>query len=461
MAGRREPRTRVRPVPAFVASIVLVALSAACGSSAKSGSASSSTTVGRGPSAARGVGVTPTQIKMGIALVDFNCVKNFVDSIRVNQDQVYQAYIDDINAKGGIAGRKIVSVYDNYCPLGSAGPLAVCTKFADDDQVFAVLGNFVDFSGDAQTCIAKQHQRVLMTFNLTQAIMNQSPPGLIIYPGATNERTVRILLQLLQQQHTLAGKKVAVLGGSAEASTVNQTIVPGLKKLRVAMGSTAVLSISGTADTTAAQTQLDSFIERWKGEHVGAVFLSGDEVSSKQFVTKLRAAMPSVMLIVDNTDVRDFGQQLVHAGVKPNPYEGILSAGGPTPPEYDKSANWSYCAAIYERYTGKHAPNSEEVVKGPGGKTLDTNGSINDACQVLTMFHDIAARVGKDLNNSNWVRTVDSFGKIDNRGSGPYSSLHTGKYDVEDNFRLEAFDSSIPPEGNWRALTPLHDVTGG
>ena len=43
--------------------------------------------------------------------------------------------------------------------------------------MFAVVGTFVDFSGDAQTCIAKQQQRVLMTFNLTQAIIDKSPPG--------------------------------------------------------------------------------------------------------------------------------------------------------------------------------------------------------------------------------------------------------------------------------------------
>jgi ABC-type branched-subunit amino acid transport system substrate-binding protein len=458
MAGRRGPRTSFRSVLAFVAAVVLVTLAAGGGAWAGTGSPSS-TSAGPRPSKPV-VGVTPTQIKVGIALVEFDCVKDFVDEIRVNQDQVYQAFIDDIDAKGGIAGRKIVPVYDNYCPLGSAGPLAVCTKFADDDKVFAVVGTFVDFSGDAQTCLAKQHQRILMTFNLTQAIMNQSPPGFIIYPGATNERTVRILLQLLKKQRTLAHKKVAVLGGSQEASTVNQTIVPGLKKLHVAMGTTAILSISGTADTTAAQAQLDSFIEKWKGEHVNALFLSGDEVASKQFVTKLRAALPKVMLISDTTDVKMFGQELVDAGTKPNPYEGILSTGGPTPQEYDQSENWKYCAAIYEKYTGMHAPNSQEVLQGPGGKTLGTNGSINDACQVLTMFHDIADRVGQNLNDSNWVKTVKAFGKIDNRGSGPYSSLHSGKYDAEDNFRLEAFDSSIGSRGDWRAVTPLQDITG-
>ena len=132
--------------------------------------------------------------------------------------------------------------------------------------------------------------------------------------------------------------------------------------------------------------------------------------------------------------MRTPGQDLTKAGVKPNPYEGMLSAGGPTPIEYDKSEHWKYCSAIYEKYTGKHAPSSQEVVPGPGGKTLETNASINDACQVITMFHDIATRVGKYLNNDNWTKTVDTFGHIENYGSGPYSSLHKGKYDAEDNF---------------------------
>jgi ABC-type branched-subunit amino acid transport system substrate-binding protein len=461
MTVRRAPGTRLRALTALVVCVSIVTL-AACSSSDKKSSASTTTTSGSSSSGSTklGVGVTPTAIKLGVALVDFDCVKNFVDEIRVDQDKAYQAYIDDINAKGGIAGRKIEPVYDTYCPLGSAGPLAVCTKLTDDDKVFAVMGTFVDFSGDAQTCVAKQHDTVLITYNLTQAIMDKSPPGLILYAGATNERTVRVLLQLLKRQHTLKGKKVAVLGGSTAAGTVNGTIVPGLKKMGVPLGSTAILSINGTADTAAAQGQLDSFIERWKGEHVTAIFLSGDEVSSKQFVTKIRQEMPNVLLMTDTTDVRNFGEEETLAGVKPNPYEGILAAGGPTPAEYDKSANWAYCAAIYKKYTGKPAPKSTQVVKGPGGKTLDTYGLINDACQSVTMFHDILEKVGQDLNNANWLKTVNGFGAITNRGSGPYSSLHSGKYDIEDNFRLEAFDSSIAPDGDWKAITAVENITG-
>jgi len=229
----------------------------------------------------------------------------------------------------------------------------------------------------------------------------------------------------------------------------------------VKTGTTGILGINGSADTTAAQAQLDSFLEKWKGEGVNAIFLSGDEVASEQFVTKIKQEIPKALLISDTTDVRDFARNLVTAGVKPNPYEGILSASGPTPAEYDKSENWKYCADIYEKYTGKKAPDAEEVVKNADGVVLETNGSINDACQQLTMFHDIAEKVGKNLNNANWVKTVNKFGEITNRGSGPYSSLHKGKYDAEDSFHLVAFDSSIGDRGSWRAVTPLKNISGG
>ncbi|MCU1459567.1 MAG: hypothetical protein JWL73_3659, partial [Actinomycetia bacterium] len=416
-----------------------------------------------GASAATGgtqTGVTPTTIKVGIALVDFSCIKDFVDSVRVDEDKVYSAFIDDLNAKGGINGRTIVPVYEKYCPLGSAAPLAVCTKLTDDDKVFAVIGTFVDFSGDAQTCVAKQHKTVLMTFQLTQQIIDKSPQGLMIYPGATNERTAKVLIDLLSKTKRLKGKTVAVLGGSAEAGVVNQTIVPALKKKGVKLGSTAVLSINGTSDTSAAQAQLQSFIERWKGEHVNSIFLSGDEVSSKDFVTEIRNALPKVQLIVDNQDVRSPARDQVQAGTKPNPYEGILSTSGPTPHEYDNSADWTYCSAIYKKQLGKTPPNAEQVVPGPGGKTLDTYGALNDSCQIITMFHDIATKAGKKLTTASWIKAVNSYGPIVNRGGGQFGSLHKGKYDIQDSFRLEAFDSSIAGGGDWKPLTPIEDVPG-
>ena len=452
----RRPRT-------IVVIVMIVALSlAACGSGTTKTGGATSTAVGQPPkSTVLGIGVTATSVTVGVSLIDFSCIAQFTNSLRFGQPAIYQSFIDYVNQHGGVAGRKIVPVYKLFCPIGTATILAACTSLTEDHHVFAVMGTFYDPSGDAQTCIAGQHHRVLLTFDLTQAIMDKSPPGLIVNAGSNPERLVRVLLTLLAKKGTLKGRTVAVLGDTAGATTVDGTIQPGLKKLGVTLGTTGLLTISGS-DTTAAQSQLDSFIERWKTEHVDTVFLSGYPASSVQFVTKLRKEFPNLLLLSDNGSVLGEAEQLTHAGVKPNPYEGLITAGGQTQDEYTNGPNWKYCKKIYKEETGKDAPDSTDVIpyKGSKTQTLDTYGSINDACQLVTMFHDIGQRVGADLNNANWVNAVNNYGPITNRGSGPYSSLTKGKYDAEDDWRLEQLDTSIPPSGQFRPITPLQDITG-
>ena len=105
-----------------------------------------------------GPGVSEDTIKIAISLVDFDCIKDFVDEIRVDQEDTYRAFIDDINDNGGINGRMIEPVFKTHCPIPGREPssLSVCTSATEDDQVFAVLGTFVDFAGDAQLCVTRR-----------------------------------------------------------------------------------------------------------------------------------------------------------------------------------------------------------------------------------------------------------------------------------------------------------------
>jgi hypothetical protein len=240
---------------------------------------------------------------------------------------------------------------------------------------------------------------------------------------------------------------------------VKKVLEPGLKDMGVNLGSTAILTISG-ADTTAAASQLQSFVERWKTEGVDTVFLSGLQVSAQQFVPNLVKAMPGVQLIADNNMVGQFGQNLQKAGTRPNPYEGIIATAGLNAKQYDQTDNWKKCAAIYEKAFDATAPDLESVIPGPRGHVLDVSGSITDACTELTMFDDIGERVGKYLNADNWMNAVNNYGKIRVMVS-KYGSLHKGKYDADDTAALVAFDTSIPPEGDWRHLTEVQDVGGG
>ncbi len=442
----------------------VVALAAGCGSGTTSSKSSPTTTPGTGTKPANvpgtGTGVTADTIKLGVSLIDFQCIpKSFVDSVYVNQPQAYDAYINNINEHGGINGRKIVPVYKFICPLQPAGAVQACTSLTDDSKVFAVIGSMYDPTGDAQLCVAKQHKTALITDGLTQAIIDKAPPGLLISPGITSDRRLKVIMSLLKERHTLDGKTVAILTEAASTSPADSVVKPALDSMDVHQGSEAVLSISGS-DTSAAQTQLDSFIERWKTEHVNALIMVGQAVSSKQFVDKIKAAIPDMQLVADTTSVAEGGQDEVKAGQEPNSYDGIITAEGRIFLEHSQTPHYTYCKTIFEKQTGIKIPLPNVIVKLPNGQQNDIYGNAEDACSYVTMFQDIATHVGKDLNNTNWTNTVNTIGSVKVMNTD-WASLHAGKYDADDTYGLVAFDPSVAPDGNWRHLTPVENVSGG
>ena len=79
-------------------------------------------------------------------------------------------FVDYINNNGGIDGRKLVPVYKKYPPIpgGKPDPLSLCTSWTEDDKVFAVLGVFIDFTGQGQLCLTKEHNTIHIGHELDQ-----------------------------------------------------------------------------------------------------------------------------------------------------------------------------------------------------------------------------------------------------------------------------------------------------
>ena len=73
-------------------------------------------------------------------------------------------------------------VFKSYCPINLATELTACTSLTDDNKVFAAIGTFYDPNGNAQLCFAKQHQTIIIGSPLTQALIDQGPPGFMLTP---------------------------------------------------------------------------------------------------------------------------------------------------------------------------------------------------------------------------------------------------------------------------------------
>jgi hypothetical protein len=475
--SRVEPSARAsrrRRSAVLVGALALIVGLAACGSSSKSstpvGGGTTTTpqtvSVTTGPPnttpelAGNGQGVTATTVKIGVVLVDYKAISQFIDFQRGDQQKIFQAFVDDINAHGGVAGgRKLVASYNTYFPAGSAGPLQACTQFTEDDKVFATIGVLIDASGGGQLCFTKQHHSILLTHELTQDVMSQADPGLLLTTDALAERSARTMLDLAQEKGILKGKKFAVLAETGTKSQITSAIQPEMKKLGIPYGTSGVLNIGQDENTQAGQAQMPPLLERWKGQGVNAVFITGLGAVSKVFVQAIKAAMPNALLMT-NTDssAKGAAQDAVHAGLKPNPYNGILSLTGLSDEQQFETPRVQACVKTYETATGDTVVSPANLKPDKNGKRQEVWISVRDSCSDLDFFKTIADKVGKNLNNTNWQRVVDDFGTIQLVGTSA-ASVGTGKYDADNNFSLVEFDPTAGDSGDWKALTPLRDVT--
>ncbi len=408
-------------------------------------------------------GVTADSIKLGFAVVDYECIAPFIDYNHGDQDAAIDAAVEYINDNGGVLGRSIEPVKRVYCPIDPTAPngaQAACAGFTDDDEVFAVLGVFIDFSGEAQLCLTRDKDTIHIGHELEQRWIDESPPGLMLTPDITAEKRIDVLLNLLDQEGTLAGKTVAVITDQDTEARANAA-VERFEDNGLDTGSTAVLNIVDE-DTAQAQTQLDSFIERWKSEDVSALLLAGGRVGAEQFVTKIKAAFPDMLLIFDMPSAAlGEGQGAKEAGIDPNPYQGALTAEGLTAQERweNKNASLEQCVQVYEDATGETvlAPNDVEVVDE---HQVQQYVAVADFCGELMMFEQIAEKAGADLTNDSWTAAANGFGVID-LPTTDSATICEGKYAADDAFRIVEFDEDASDVGDWAAVTEIADASGG
>jgi hypothetical protein len=83
---------------------------------------------------------------------------------RVHAHRRDQVIFDDINAKGGINGRKLEPDFVPINPMGTAAADAACTKLTQDDPVFVAVGFFLN---DAVLCYVDTNQTAVVGGSMT------------------------------------------------------------------------------------------------------------------------------------------------------------------------------------------------------------------------------------------------------------------------------------------------------
>jgi ABC-type branched-subunit amino acid transport system substrate-binding protein len=162
-----------------------------------------------------------------------------------DEDAQPKAIVDDINAHGGIAGRKVVLVFYDYessdvAANGAQGDQKACTRFTEDRPTFAVVAVTGILTDVLPECLAKHQTILIANTNVAypQAQFNRLAPYFYANASPTIERFIPAWLQrasalkyfsgwdTLQGQPGAAPVKVGVLGDS---SPLGQTITKLIK----------------------------------------------------------------------------------------------------------------------------------------------------------------------------------------------------------------------------------------
>ena len=138
----------------------------AADSSAASSSHTASTAFGGAvPSAAGGPapGVTADTITIGAEYysgADEAIANSGIKSVTTGDGKKQtQIMVDHINKQGGVAGRKLKVVYHDYNNSSNTGEdsdLAACSKFTEDNKVFAVLSTSNSHTDNFRSCLNKR-----------------------------------------------------------------------------------------------------------------------------------------------------------------------------------------------------------------------------------------------------------------------------------------------------------------
>lgn len=242
---------------------------------------------GQGARGASDRGVTAEEIKLGLLLFDVGGASdfgfNFPGVDPESQRKAWQAYVDQINASGGLAGRTIVPVYEKYDVLSPDSMRAACLRLTQDHKVFAVIDQG-GIAGPAVLCFTEENDTLFLNlsgFGLPQNIYARSESLLFtLFPSG--ERSLQMFAAELHRLGELPGKTIGILADDFPDNV--QTVTDGFVRTIEKLGYRVARRENLSSDLATGASQIPLALQNMKSAGVDAVVLLTQSLYATQFV---------------------------------------------------------------------------------------------------------------------------------------------------------------------------------
>jgi len=338
-----------------------------------------------------GQGVTATTIRIGIPYLDLSAVRQFGITLdQGNYPDAYNAIIADLNAHGGVDGRKLVPYLLAVSPVGTAPAATACTQLAADSKVFVAIGPFEPscFLQQGVPTIAGSYQEgpasgIAPNFTLT-------PPQVAYDP---------VQLKLFAQQGVFKGKKVGIFAGQTTDAPELHVVESALRSLHVPVVATAVDS-GASGDQAAITEQANIIAQHFQASGVDEVVAVGE--GSLVWPDALQANQSSYHPPFVATNEGTIETAVLAASISPSYLRGVLTSS-PVPSNYQvwHTPFVQHCDKVVRK-----AYPSDKITPptNPISGSDQTFFSVESACINMALFTTIAEAAGKNLTLASFEK---------------------------------------------------------
>jgi ABC-type branched-subunit amino acid transport system substrate-binding protein len=374
------------------------------------------------------VGITRDAIKLGVLIPQDNSSDegtSFSDVIG-DPKQQWNAYIDEVNSKGGILGRKIQPVYREYDGLDLDAQRAACVYLTEQAKVFAIV-NSGGFYGDPILCVTQQHKTPFLGQAGEALDFYQKSNGLYFSTTPNKDRVLKNMVAAAVRDGVFKGKTVGLLSREGiDAIPVDRSLKPTLAAYGVKVAYEARIS----ADDSAAQSQIPLEVQQMKSHNVDFIMLTTGLIVANVFVQQADSQRYYPQYLTSDfasggADIytigmpASFANSLTYTALR----TGEARAGMPEP------ATDAACRKVFERRT-KH--------------TLDHTSSEYSltitACGILNEFDVAMNAAGVNPTRKLLSSALQGIGSWNVPFSGA-GSWGAGKFDAPDVVRRAAWAS--------------------
>ncbi len=359
-------------------------------------------------------GVSGTTIRVGIPYVDLSSLKAL--GIKLDQGNfahAYQALIANLNAHGGIDGRKLAPYVVAVNPTGTAAAASACTQLTEDDQVFAAIAPL------QPDCYLQAGTPTIQGNTSYQSVYGTTPNFTLTAPVTAYDP---LQLSVFSKMGLFKNKKVGLFAGGPTDEAELKVVQSNLKKLHVDVVQSAVDSAPAT-DQAAFYQQIALITQRFQSTGVTEVVAVG--TGSSSWPTGLAANQSTYHPPWIATDATAIEGSILG---KPLPavYMKNMVASSPTPSTYQQWQDPAVkqCVAIVRKaYPGDRIT---PPTNPPSGSN-QTFVAAESACQDMAVFTTIAKGAGKNLTISTFTRAGYGLHNVTFPGSGGPVSFGPGQ----------------------------------